>query len=513
MDKLPTEILQEIIGWAPFTRDELIANRLVCCRFCSIFTPHAFRTVRTNNFTRESFDRLCSIADTSHLAELVVEYEYRLVEFLELPNHHDVDDLLSLGGLHSYQGDGPESTFSASMGSNTMQLEALTRRIYEQHQLYLLQQDILGTFYDTASIFSSLPLFKKLQTIRIIDFEIPPNETPNPEETPYTVGHDTAVVRAIHNISKTLAFLQPSALPNLRCWEIERFDYSVLKPPSRGWNSRDPEGDEILIQIEDALSRISNFRINKLRSLDIGQQHCPFVFAEALMNAGNKLEELTIADGHNREEKCFISTRFPWGYPLCDDMKRHCYHNRRINPITGNLFPRLRKLELSGHSTMGLLNLAGLFFSLTPGILKELVLESLAMAHGRWEDLFRIIAPKGKWTEENQVWPGAHAHAIVQTFLSSSNMVRLTVGHLAAQLREYRKRAKQAAAQPRPTQFLWKGLQLEKCQLKDLQYLDDDMESRRHSLGGSPEEVFGRWMLDGLDDEQYDVLLPPGHDL
>lgn len=84
MDKLPTEILQEIIGWALFTREELIANRLVCRRFCAVFTPHAFRTVRTNNFTRESFDRLCSIARTSHIAEFVVEYEYRLVEFLWL---------------------------------------------------------------------------------------------------------------------------------------------------------------------------------------------------------------------------------------------------------------------------------------------------------------------------------------------------------------------------------------------------------------------------------------------
>ena len=84
MNKLPAEILQEIVGWAAFTREELIANRLVCRRFCAVFTPHAFRTVRTNNFTRESFDRLCSIARTSHLAELVVEYEYRPVEFLEL---------------------------------------------------------------------------------------------------------------------------------------------------------------------------------------------------------------------------------------------------------------------------------------------------------------------------------------------------------------------------------------------------------------------------------------------
>jgi len=84
MDKLPAEIFQEIVRWAHFTREELIANRLVCRRFCAVFTPYAFRTVRTNSFTRKSFDRLCSIARTSHLAELVVEYEYRLVEFLEL---------------------------------------------------------------------------------------------------------------------------------------------------------------------------------------------------------------------------------------------------------------------------------------------------------------------------------------------------------------------------------------------------------------------------------------------
>lgn len=509
MDKLPTEILQEIVGWAGFTREELIANRLVCHRFCAVITPEAFRTVRTNNFTRESFNRLCSIARASHLAELVVEYEYRLVEFLELPNHHDVDDLLSLHGLQSYQGDWPEPTISASMGSGTMQLEAHTRRIYEQHQFYLLQQDILGTFYDTASIFSSLPLFKKLQTIRIVDFEIPPDVTPTPEDTPYTLGHEAAVVRAIHSISKTLAFLPPLALPNLRCWEIERFDYSVLKLPGL-WNTRDPL--EILLQFEDALSRISNFKINKLKYLAIGQQHCPFDFAEALMNAGNNLEELAIADGHNREEECCIRTNeigFPWGYSLCNYMMRHDYRRWCINQVTGNLFPCLRKLELSGHASVGLLNLAGLCFSLTPGILKELVLESLAMAYGEWEDLFRIIAPKTKWTEENQVWPGAHAHFIIQAFLSNSNTQ--TVEHLAIKLKEYREQAQQPAAQPRPTQLVWKGLQLKKCQLKDLQFLDgDEMKAKRKSLHATVLKVLERWMLDGLDDEEYEVLLPYG---
>lgn len=424
-----------------------------------------------------------------------------------------MDDLLSLHGLQSYQGDGPEPTISASMDSSTMQLETLTRRIYEQHQFYLLQQDILGTFYDTASIFSSLPLFKKLQTIRIVDFEISPDISPIPEETPYTLGHEAAIVRAIHSISKTLAFLPPSALPSLRCWEIERFDYSALKLPSLGWSTRD-RGDEIILQFEDALSRVSNFRINKLGSLAFGQQHCPFVLAEALMNAGNNLEELAIADGHNIEEECCLSASeigFPWGYSLCNYMKRHDYHRRCINPVTGNLFPCLRKLELSGHSSMGLLNLAGLFFSLTPGILKELVLESLTMAYGGWEDLFRIIALKTKWTEENQVWPGAHAHAIVQTFLSGSNTVLLTVEHLAIQLKEYKERAPQASAQPRPTQLLWKGLQLEKCQVKDLRFLDSEgMKAKRKLLHSSIEKVLERWMLDGLDDEEYEVLLPHG---
>lgn len=443
--------------------------------------------------------------------------DYSLIWHL-LANHHDADDLLLLHRLHPERCETDPEPMRLPL--TTMQVEELTRRIHEQHQLYLLQQDILGTFYDTLSIFSSLPLFKRLQTIRIVDFEIPPDVTPIPEETPYTLGHEAAVCRAIHSISKTLALLHDSALPNLRCWEIERFDYSVLRPQSFCSSSRNRKDDEIWIQFEDALSRISNFKIDKLNCVVTGQQHCPFVLAEVLMNGGNYLEELAIADDHSGEEDCCVSTSeigFPWGYSLCNYMRRHVYHRRCLDSVghettVGTLFPCLRKLELSGHSSMGLLNLAGLFFCLTPGILKELVLESLAMADGGWEDLFRIIAPKTKWTEENQVWPGAHAHAIVQAFLSSSSTVQLNVEHLVIQLKEHREQAQQTVMQPRPTRLLWKGLQLEKCQLKDLQYLEgDEMKATRQSLRTSVGEALERWMLKGLDDGEYEVLLPNGH--
>ena len=405
-----------------------------------------------------------------------------------------MDDILSLQGLQHYEDSDsdPEPTSIESMEVDTMQLEALTCRIHEQHQPYLLQQDILGTFYDTLSIFSSLPLFKKLETIRIVDFEIPPDVTPAPEETPYTPGQEAAVVRAIHNMSKTLAFLDYSALPKLRCWEIERFDYSVLKPPGFGSNSRERE---TLTQFEEAFSRISILRIKKLNYIGLAWQHFSSIFADLLMgSACNDLEELAIADGHNREQECCI-----WASEaLLPSFTR--YHRRYV------VFPCLRKLELSGHSLMGLLNLASLFFFLTPGILKELVLDSLTMAYGEWEDLFRIIAPKTKWAEENQVWPGAHAHAIVQTSFSSPHTLEIDVEILAFQVDQDRGRAQQ---RPKPTQLLWKGLQLEKCRLKGLQYIDYAKRPiKRQFLQASVEEVLERWMLDGLDDEEYEILFP-----
>ena len=84
MDTIPIELLEFILQAADLTREECIANRTLCRSFCTILTPPAFQTVRTNRLSRESFDRLCSIAQTPHLAKLVVEYQYNVEELLLL---------------------------------------------------------------------------------------------------------------------------------------------------------------------------------------------------------------------------------------------------------------------------------------------------------------------------------------------------------------------------------------------------------------------------------------------
>lgn len=80
MEKLPIELIEYIVGFTELTKEELLANRLVCRGLCTSFTRRAFHTVRTNNFTRESFDRLCLIAQSPHLAQHVVQYEYKLTK-------------------------------------------------------------------------------------------------------------------------------------------------------------------------------------------------------------------------------------------------------------------------------------------------------------------------------------------------------------------------------------------------------------------------------------------------
>lgn len=84
MNTLPFELLEQILDAACLTREDIIATRLVSRRFCAVLTPRAFHTIRTNSFSRESFDRLYSIAQCPHLVEYVEEYEYKLVRFLSL---------------------------------------------------------------------------------------------------------------------------------------------------------------------------------------------------------------------------------------------------------------------------------------------------------------------------------------------------------------------------------------------------------------------------------------------
>lgn len=80
MEKLPIELIEHIVRYTELTKEELLANRLVCRGLYTPFTRRAFHTVRTSNFTRESFDRLCLIAQSPHLAQYVVQYEYKLTK-------------------------------------------------------------------------------------------------------------------------------------------------------------------------------------------------------------------------------------------------------------------------------------------------------------------------------------------------------------------------------------------------------------------------------------------------
>jgi hypothetical protein len=82
MNRLPIELISQILDSCNLSHNETLRTRLVCKAFSSCLTRNAFRRIRTT-FSRESFDCLVNLSQSA-VAEYVVDFEYELVSFVKL---------------------------------------------------------------------------------------------------------------------------------------------------------------------------------------------------------------------------------------------------------------------------------------------------------------------------------------------------------------------------------------------------------------------------------------------
>ncbi|TGZ81647.1 hypothetical protein EX30DRAFT_340532 [Ascodesmis nigricans] len=164
---LPYEILDSILSplSSSVDRNELRRLRLVCKTFeqSRWVTPIAFKAVRLQNFTKEAFDNLFKISQ-SHLSSYVEHFEYKLVELHEQTslssNVHAADSIIGLSAP-------PKLDW---IHGKPATVQEWARMLMEKHQKWLLQQDIIGTFYDIISLAKTLPSFPSLRAVTISKF-------------------------------------------------------------------------------------------------------------------------------------------------------------------------------------------------------------------------------------------------------------------------------------------------------------------------------------------------------
>ncbi|KAF8467352.1 hypothetical protein BDZ91DRAFT_723896 [Kalaharituber pfeilii] len=377
----------------------------------------------------------------------------------------------------------------------------MTRRIHEDHQLFLGQQDILGTFYDTLSIFQSVPLFTRLEKIRMVDFDWPEPLS----KMPPSRGHATAFARGFWSIVKTIAIVKPQCLPCLKTWEIDRFDYEVFLPYLLDEREQ-VDNDDGRSQFHTAISRLSVFRIRNVMSTDMYTVHGygAQILTEALLLSGSKLQELSITDATN--EHILPYSAFPFGF------NEHLPFHRPELGTSGSMLVNLRKLELKGHRTIDIVTFAGMIMSLPPGVLQELGLDSLGLRDGvLWANFFRFIAPKTEWADATEEWQGSFMHYRIQSHILARTNADIDL--FANDVEQLWTLQNNSQSKQHIRENVWRGLKLQKCILRALVDIP-----REHSLpGGGLGDVyadarpishfelrkFERWMVKGLDTSEY----------
>lgn len=374
----------------------------------------------------------------------------------------------------------------------------LTRNMYEEHQMYLHQQDVLGTCYDTLSIFQSLPLFRKLEKIRILDFDA--TFTPeDPRGIEYTKNHIDAVVRAFHNIVKVLAFAKYPSFQNIKIFEIDRFEYQAFAI-----------NDRTRSQFEEVISRILVFQINnlttKFQAHSRRHQGYPPRLGESLLFNGDTLEELILCD------KCVeianLEVGFPWSWPPTMETRQ------KISLRPSALFPNLRKLHLEGQRTVDMVTLSMMFMSLPPGILKELTLKSLGVSTGTWADFFVFVGLKTNWVDSSKRWAGAKRHATVQAFIKNGEPDFLVksgiLTHYSAGDNTEDEQQDGVSVLKFLKKTLWRGVKIEKCSLSRLFNMYHIGVRATPAVGQvslTHLKNFEEWMIHGIEDEStYEQL-------
>lgn len=364
--------------------------------------------------------------------------------------------------------------------------------------MYLHQQDVLGTCYDTLSIFQSLPLFQKLEKIRILDFDA--TFTPeDPRGIEYTKNHIDAVVRAFHNIVKALAFAKYPF--QIRVFEIDRFEYQAFATNERTRS-----------QFEEIIRRISVLKINnlttKFQTHSRRHQGYPPQLGESLLFNGDTLEELTLCD------KCveIVSPEvgFPWSWPPTMETRQKATYSLR----SGAIFPNLRKLHLEGQRTVDMITLSMMFMSLPPGILKELTLKSLGMSTGTWVDFFIFVGLKTNWVDSSKRWTGAKRHATVQAFIKTGEPDFFARSGILTHYSDGDNTEDEQQDGVSVLKFLkktlWRGMKIEKCSLSSLFNMYHIGTRATPAVRVIPPHYmkkFEEWVIYGLEDESlYEKL-------
>ncbi|KAI5811357.1 hypothetical protein DFH27DRAFT_533090 [Peziza echinospora] len=480
MDTIPTEILELILHAAELSREECIANRAVCRSFSTVLTPYAFRKVCTNRMARESFDRLCSIAQSPGLAKHVIEFHYKIEELLALPSQHEVDILLDAMPMGSENAANSET-------SDHPELDAvqILEEIHERHQRYLKQQDILGTFYDTLSMYQSLPLFHNLRKIHVRD-----SKSSSPEDS-------EAFARAFWNIVKVMAAIPKTACPNFTTVEFDRFHYEALAPLLTK-NSIERKvrlfGKERHLQVEAFMQRVLSFRINDFNGAWLSQVDVDGktlgTLREMISNHDLPLVKLTIRENtlpKLSERWLDKETFFLWSHD-----SRQFETTMVALTIPPSKFANLRVLDLKANKLLNSEYFSAMLMQLPVGILEELKLDTLGFqGQTTWVNFFRLISPKLLWNDDNEVWPGAPKHWLVQ---------RSIVEEFEGALDTLMLMDPQVVPDDLKD-IVWKGLRLKKCTLKNL--LNHSLFKGVTKVPDAELREYEKWMTDGLEEREY----------
>ena len=162
----------------------------------------------------------------------------------------------------------------------------------------------------------------------------------------------------------------------------------------------------------------------------------------------------------------------------------------------------LKILRLGGGHNMDYWQFVKILMYLSKNSLKELSLDSVTFKGQlvSWWDFFQIVGFKSMWVDDDPNWIGASKHYHLQQrifddiYMSEDDFFDFE--------------------DQRDREGLWKGLKVERCQLKGLFDLDYQYRQRMPTPSSvSPHELlpeselrlFEKWMVNGLDEDAYDM--------
>ncbi|KAI5793029.1 hypothetical protein EDC01DRAFT_615955 [Geopyxis carbonaria] len=157
LNTLPTELINSVLEICNLTRNEKLHLRLVCRTFCILLSPSAFRNARLSEFTRDGFDSIMNLSQSS-VAKYVIHFEYKLTEYVHLKDVHSVDPSIQL------------EDYASGHTVCDQSVKKIAECIVTHHQIYMEQSDILGTFYDVICLSQALPAFRSLKAVTISRF-------------------------------------------------------------------------------------------------------------------------------------------------------------------------------------------------------------------------------------------------------------------------------------------------------------------------------------------------------